>query len=235
MAIVDARAKQGATGVKQIVGLVWYNLPDHDCSGGEASGEFDSTKGGMERYQREFGQPLTDKLSAASDLEFVIVLESDAVGNIVTNQESVPFCARAAPVYEERIAYSISILKQANVHIYLDIAHEGWLSWPDNLPKSMRQEAYIPLPASSLVYVLEFKQRLRQLLGLSRLRARETRCAALLPTSPVTTPLSPKTDPEKAKAVIRLTTRAISSASPNRARWRRHEPSSWPFAKFSSA
>ena len=35
------------------------------------------------------------------------------------------------------IAYAISKLSMANVFIYLDAAHGGWLGWPRNLPKSV--------------------------------------------------------------------------------------------------
>lgn len=132
-AIATARRQQLLTGKKQIIGLVLYNLPDRDCSAGESAGELDSTQNGLQRYKDEFLKPYVAKVSAASDLEFAIVLEPDSLGNLVTNM-AVPLCARAAPVYTEGIAQAIAALQQKNVHLYIDAAHGGWLGWADNLP-----------------------------------------------------------------------------------------------------
>ena len=133
VAIAGARAEQAASGVKQIVGLVLYNLPDRDCSAGESAGELSSAKNGLELYKNEFIKPYAEKVSAAKDLTFAIVLEPDSLGNIITNQK-IEFCAQAGPVYEEGIAYAISNLQFEHVHLYIDAAHGGWLGWDDNLP-----------------------------------------------------------------------------------------------------
>ena len=131
-AIAAARARQSETGQEQIVGLVLYNLPDRDCSGEESSGELESDKNGLARYKAEYVDIFASKVAEGTDLTFAIVLEPDAIPNIVTNQ-GIPFCAQAAPVYEEGIAYAISKLQLPNVHLYLDAAHGGWLGWDDNL------------------------------------------------------------------------------------------------------
>jgi hypothetical protein len=133
VAIEAARAEQKASGVEQIVGLVLYNLPDRDCSAGESAGELSSAKGGLELYKNEFIRPYAEKVSAAKDLTFAIVLEPDSLGNAITNMGN-EFCAQAAPVYEEGIAYAIANLQFPNVHLYIDAAHGGWLGWDDNLP-----------------------------------------------------------------------------------------------------
>lgn len=132
-AITAARVEQKATGVEQIVGLVLYNLPDRDCSAGDSAGELSSDKNGLELYKTEFIKPYAEKVSAASDLTFAIVLEPDSLGNAVTNQ-GIEFCAKATPTYEEGIAYAIANLQFPNVHLYMDAAHGGWLGWNDNLP-----------------------------------------------------------------------------------------------------
>lgn len=132
-AIEAARAEQAKSGVSQIVGLVLYNLPDRDCSAGDSAGELSSDKGGLELYKNEFIKPYAEKVSAAKDLTFAIVLEPDSLGNAVTNQGN-EFCAKATPVYEEGIAYAIANLQFPNVHLYIDAAHGGWLGWDDNLP-----------------------------------------------------------------------------------------------------
>lgn len=135
-AIDAARLAMDTTGEDQIVGLVVYNLPDRDCSGGESSGELESDKDGLERYKSEYITPYAEKLEPASDLTFALVIEPDAIGNIVTNM-GVPFCAQAAPVYEDGISYAIANLQFPNVHLYLDASHGGWLGWDDNLEPGM--------------------------------------------------------------------------------------------------
>jgi cellulose 1,4-beta-cellobiosidase len=132
-AIEAARSEQKRSGVEQIVGLVLYNLPDRDCSAGESAGELSSDKGGLDIYKNEFIKPYAEKVGAAKDLTFAIVLEPDSLGNTITNQ-GIEFCAKATPVYEEGIAYAIANLQFDNVHLYIDAAHGGWLGWDGNLP-----------------------------------------------------------------------------------------------------
>ncbi|KAL2158310.1 hypothetical protein VTH06DRAFT_4631 [Thermothelomyces fergusii] len=127
---------------RQIVGLVLYNLPDRDCSAGESAGELSSDKNGLEIYKNEFVKPFAEKVAAARDLDFAIVLEPDSLANLVTNQ-GIEFCAKAAPVYREGIAYAISSLQQPNVHLYIDAAHGGWLGWDDNLPLAAKEFARV--------------------------------------------------------------------------------------------
>ncbi|KAB5578218.1 glycoside hydrolase family 6 protein [Coniochaeta sp. 2T2.1] len=141
-AIEAARAAQTKSGVEQIVGLVLYNLPDRDCSAGDSAGELSSDKDGLELYKNEFIKPYAEKVSAAKDLTFAIVLEPDSLGNAVTNQGNEN-CAKATPVYEEGIAYAIANLQFDNVHLYIDAAHGGWLGWDANLPLSAAEFAKV--------------------------------------------------------------------------------------------
>ncbi|KAK3681317.1 glycoside hydrolase family 6 protein [Podospora appendiculata] len=141
-AIASAREAQAKTGEKQIVGLVLYNLPDRDCSAGDSAGELSSANNGLERYKKEFIDPYAAKVSAAADLDFAIVLEPDSLGNLVTNM-AVDFCAKAAPTYQAGIAYAIASLQFANVHLYLDAAHGGWLGWDGNLPLAAKEFATV--------------------------------------------------------------------------------------------
>ncbi|WYZ46662.1 hypothetical protein EsH8_IX_000887 [Colletotrichum jinshuiense] len=136
-AVERARAIQKKTGEQQIVGLVLYNLPDRDCSAGESAGEFSSDKNGLELYKETYIKPYAEKLAAASDLTFAVVLEPDSLANLVTNLH-IEFCAKAAPVYEEGIAYAISSLQYSHVNLYIDAAHGGWLGWNDNLAPSAK-------------------------------------------------------------------------------------------------
>ncbi|KAK4140013.1 glycoside hydrolase [Dichotomopilus funicola] len=141
-AVAAARKAQRKTGKKQIIGLVLYDLPDRDCSAGESAGEFSSANNGLELYKTEYVTPFAKKVAAAKDVDFAIVLEPDSLANLVTNL-GVEFCANAAPVYREGIAYAIANLQYPNVNLYLDAAHGGWLGWDDNLPLAAKEFATV--------------------------------------------------------------------------------------------
>ncbi|KAK4121160.1 glycoside hydrolase family 6 protein [Parathielavia appendiculata] len=141
-AIADARKAQKWTGKKQIVGLVLYNLPDRDCSAGESAGELKSGENGLERYKKEFIKPYAEKVAAAKDLTFAIVLEPDSLGNLVTNM-GIELCANAAPIYREGIAHAIASLQYDHVHLYIDATHGGWLGWDGNLPLAAKEFATV--------------------------------------------------------------------------------------------
>lgn len=131
-AVETAREIQKETGEEQIIGLVLYDLPSRDCSAGESSGEFLVEEDGLERYKEEYIKPYAEKLAAADDLTFAVVLEPDSLANAITNTE-IPLCEEAVPAYEEGIAFAISQLQFDHVHLYIDAAHGGWLGWDDNL------------------------------------------------------------------------------------------------------
>ncbi|KAM0327200.1 hypothetical protein ACHAQA_006333 [Verticillium albo-atrum] len=137
VAISAARAEQNQGGVEQIVGLVLYNLPNRDCSAGESAGEL-SGRDGLRRYKDEYVNAWAERLSRASDLTFAVVIEPDAIGNMVTNQ-ALEACAEAKPIQEEGIAYALQKLQLPNVNLYVDVSHGGWLGWPDNLALTAKQ------------------------------------------------------------------------------------------------
>lgn len=129
-AIENARGVQESTGEEQIVGLVLYDLPDRDCSAGESSGELTFADGGLERYQDEYVGPFAEKVLGADDLQFAIVVEPDAVGNMVTGGD-VELCSEAAEPQRDAIAYAIQQLQGDHVHLYLDASNGGWLGSED--------------------------------------------------------------------------------------------------------
>jgi cellulose 1,4-beta-cellobiosidase len=141
-AIAAARKAQKWTGKKQIVGLVLYDLPDRDCSAGESAGELKSAENGLERYKKEFIKPYAEKLAAAKDLTFAVVLEPDSLGNLVTNM-GIELCAKAADTYRAGIAHAIASLQYDHVNLYIDAAHGGWLGWNDNLPLAAKEFATV--------------------------------------------------------------------------------------------
>jgi len=65
-------------------------------------------------------------LKANPDLQFVVTLEPDSLGNVATNQ-NIPFCAQATPAYKEGIAYAIAKLQACHIALYVDTTHGGWL------------------------------------------------------------------------------------------------------------
>ncbi|KAL1841084.1 hypothetical protein VTJ49DRAFT_7415 [Mycothermus thermophilus] len=129
-AIQEARAAK-QRGENPIVGLVLYNLPDRDCSAGESSGELKLSQNGLNRYKQEYVNPFAQKLKAATDVQFAVVIEPDALGNMVTG--TTAFCRNARGPQQEAIGYAISQLQASHIHLYLDVANGGWLGWPDNL------------------------------------------------------------------------------------------------------
>ncbi|CZT11693.1 related to cellulose 1,4-beta-cellobiosidase II precursor [Rhynchosporium agropyri] len=140
--IKEALAEQQRTKKKQIVQLVHYNLPDRDCSAGESSGEYTSANNGLALYKKNYVDPFAAAVKAAPELTFAVILEPDSLGNAVTNL-ALPFCAGAAPGYEEGIAYAISKLQSPNVHLYMDAGHGGWLGWDNNLPLAAAEFAKV--------------------------------------------------------------------------------------------
>ncbi|KAK4665273.1 putative exoglucanase gh6d [Podospora pseudopauciseta] len=145
-AIRNARAAQ-SRGEKPIVGLVLYNLPDRDCSAGHSSGELSLDQNGLNRYRTEYVQPFAQKLKAASDLQFAVILEPDAIGNMVTG--TTAFCRNARGPQQDGIAYAIQQLQASNIHLYLDVANGGWLGWADNLKPTAAEVATILQKAGS--------------------------------------------------------------------------------------
>ncbi|KAK2036534.1 endoglucanase-6B [Colletotrichum somersetense] len=131
-AITGARAAQSKTGQKQTVGLVLYNLPDRDCSAGESAGEFSTDKNGLQLYKDTFVKPFAQKLAKATDLNFAVVVEPDALANLVTNS-NVALCAKAKTAYQDGIANVIASLQYDHVGLYIDAANGGWLGWDKNL------------------------------------------------------------------------------------------------------
>ncbi|KAK2754668.1 putative exoglucanase gh6d [Arachnomyces sp. PD_36] len=141
-AIEAARSAQESTGTEQIVGLVLYNLPDRDCSAGESSGELTVAEGGVDRYKTEYVDVYASKVLEASDLQFAIIMEPDAVANMITGKD-IPLCSSAADAQRECIAYAIDKLQADNVHLYLDAANGGWLGSADMITAAATEFANI--------------------------------------------------------------------------------------------
>ncbi|KIM28658.1 glycoside hydrolase family 6 protein [Serendipita vermifera MAFF 305830] len=127
----EAQKIQQLTRKKQVVQIQIYNLPDRDCSAKASAGELSYADGGEAKYQA-FILSVAAQLKKFPDVRVVLALETDAVGNLVTNL-AVPKCGDAAEGQKRSIAFAIANLQLPNVSIYLDGAHAGWLGWPGNL------------------------------------------------------------------------------------------------------
>src|SRR6185437_3280927 len=97
--------------------------------------EIVATSAGLTEYESQYIDPVASILSqfATSNIRVVAVIEPDSLPNAVTNQ-SMSACATATPYYETGITYALNKLHAiSNVYNYLDIAHSGWLGWPNNM------------------------------------------------------------------------------------------------------
>jgi cellulose 1,4-beta-cellobiosidase len=128
-----------------VVTIVLYDLPGRDCgSTGSASGDWIPTTAAQDTtdeaaYESGYITPIVTVLSAKTRngvdsgyeyLRFAIVLEPDALPNVVSNS-TVPACAIAVPGYEKGIEYALSDIKNGvpNAYNFLDVSNSGWLSW----------------------------------------------------------------------------------------------------------
>ncbi|KAF1985799.1 glycoside hydrolase family 6 protein [Aulographum hederae CBS 113979] len=120
-----------ASGGKSAIQMVVYDLPDRDCSALASNGEFSIAEGGAEKY-KGYIDSIKKEIEAAPDMQFILVVEPDSLGNLVTNM-NVPKCQGAKDTYLELTDYAIKGLNLPNVAMYLDAGHAGWLGWPANL------------------------------------------------------------------------------------------------------
>jgi len=111
--------------------FVLYDLPNRDCSAKASSGELAGDKNGIQRYQREFIDPIVAAFARFPEQRIVAILEPDSLPNLATNL-SIPKCAQSESAYRSSIAYAVSKLDLPNVYTYLDAAHAGWLGWNGN-------------------------------------------------------------------------------------------------------
>ncbi|EEY23848.1 exoglucanase-6A [Verticillium alfalfae VaMs.102] len=112
--------------------IVVYNFPDRDCSAKASAGELILAEDGLNRYKTEYIDPIAALIKKFSDIRTVIAYEPDGLANLVTNM-AVEKCANAASAYREATEYGLATLNFANVAIYVDAGHAGWLGWDGNL------------------------------------------------------------------------------------------------------
>ncbi len=136
-ALAQQRAgSSGGTLAPMTVTIVVYDLPDRDCAALASNGELSSARNGMQIYRTQYIDRIAEILgrSAYAGLRIVTVIEPDSYPNMVTNL-STPACATVHQnnIYRDGLRYAMArFAPLANVHMYLDIAHSGWLGWDNN-------------------------------------------------------------------------------------------------------
>ncbi|MES2673140.1 MAG: glycoside hydrolase family 6 protein [Pseudomonadota bacterium] len=134
---LDAALDQGAN----LFLVVVYDLPNRDCFALASAGELRIKEDGFNRYKNEYITPLAAILADPkySGIRIVAIIEPDSLPNLVTNI-SDPDCQEAAGAggYVEATQFTLNTLYPIrNVYSYIDIAHSGWLGWPENLDKAI--------------------------------------------------------------------------------------------------
>ncbi|MES2676041.1 MAG: glycoside hydrolase family 6 protein, partial [Pseudomonadota bacterium] len=133
---LDAALDQGAN----LFLVVVYDLPNRDCFALASAGELRIKEDGFNRYKNEYITPLAAILADPKyrGIRIVAIIEPDSLPNLVTNI-SDPDCQEAAGAggYVEATQFTLNTLYPIpNVYSYIDIAHSGWLGWPENLDKA---------------------------------------------------------------------------------------------------
>jgi cellulose 1,4-beta-cellobiosidase len=133
-AAVTQDAANGASPV--VITIIIYDLPNRDCAALASNGELLIAQNGMQRYQNEYINPIRAIMAqpAYANLRISLVIEVDSLPNLVTNLSTAKCSEANGPGgYVDGVRYAVNQLSTlANTYLYLDIAHSGWLGWPNN-------------------------------------------------------------------------------------------------------
>ncbi|KAI1329096.1 carbohydrate-binding module family 1 [Xylariaceae sp. FL0255] len=114
------------------VGLfVIYDLPDRDCAAAASNGEYTVQDNGVALYEA-YIDTIYALFVKYSDVRVNLVIEPDSLANLVTNLD-VAECAAAESAYLTCINYALTKFNLANVAMYIDAGHAGWLGWSANI------------------------------------------------------------------------------------------------------
>jgi cellulose 1,4-beta-cellobiosidase len=120
--------------------VVVYDLPNRDCAALASNGELLIANGGLARYRTEYIDPMRAILAdeAYRNLRIVLIIEPDSLPNLVTNTTGAQASQRCIEAeqtgtYRDGVRYAVSRLSSLpNTYLYVDLAHSGWLGWPNN-------------------------------------------------------------------------------------------------------
>lgn len=140
---------------KEVVVLIWYDLPNRDCDAHASNGEICCTKNpdntcdylapgdcekGLEEYRQDYVDPFIDVLKMYDhSVPIVIVFEPDSLPNLATNLDD-PKCNNDATknAYKLGSKYALTRLyEETDVTVYVDAGHGGWLGWANNMKEFM--------------------------------------------------------------------------------------------------
>ncbi len=142
-----AVAQDNANGTAPVaIQIVVYDLPNRDCAALASNGELLIAQNGLARYRSEYIDPIRSILGRAAyaNLRVVLIIEPDSLPNLVTNvsgAQASPKCqeAQQTGAYRDGVRYAVSQLSSlSNTYLYLDIAHSGWLGWPNNFDGALQ-------------------------------------------------------------------------------------------------
>ncbi|KAK8206060.1 1, 4-beta cellobiohydrolase [Phyllosticta capitalensis] len=119
-------------GAKLLVPLVIYNLPDRDCAAKASSGELRIADNGVDLYKTNFVDPIAATIKEFPEVKFVLVIEPDSLGNLVSNVNKTK-CKNAAEGHKESIAYALRTFDLPNIYMYVDGGNSGWWGFPKNM------------------------------------------------------------------------------------------------------
>jgi len=145
--LADIKAKNAA-GAKLMGTFVVYDLPDRDCAALASNGELKIDDGGVEKYKTQYIDKIAAIIKKYPDVKINLAIEPDSLANMITNM-GVQKCSRAAPYYKELTAYALKSLNFANVDMYLDGGHAGWLGWDANIGPAAKLYAEVYKAAGS--------------------------------------------------------------------------------------
>lgn len=145
--LADIRAKNAA-GAKLMGTFVVYDLPDRDCAALASNGELKIDDNGANLYKTDYIDKIAAIIKKYPDVKINLAIEPDSLANMVTNM-NVQKCSRAAPYYKELTAYALKTLNFANVDMYLDGGHAGWLGWDANIGPAAKLYAEVYKAAGS--------------------------------------------------------------------------------------
>ena len=171
LANIKAANKAGAS--PPIAGIfVVYDLPDRDCAAAASNGEYTVANNGVANY-KAYIDSIVAQLKAYPDVHTILIIgtfstigssrgtlertscltnrrstEPDSLANMVTNLSTAK-CAAAQSAYYECVNYALINLNLANVAMYIDAGHAGWLGWSANLSPAAQLFATVYKNASA--------------------------------------------------------------------------------------
>lgn len=136
--------------------LIVYDLPNRDCAALASNGEICCNQNteclttctqtcqlqsvecndGLTEYKNDYIDELYDLLndSKYEYIQKILIIEPDSLPNIPTNRGFYGCSSITTEHYLKGIKYTLEQLsKLPNNYLYLDIGHEGWLGWCNNL------------------------------------------------------------------------------------------------------